>query len=228
MGLISRTWRVISAKFNKYLTRAEDPVEQLDHTYQQMRDQRRDVKESVVSVKTQRKRLESKLENFQDDVEEHNRQARAAMEQGDEDLSRAALEKKKAKMSAIEDLQSQVDEMESIEEGLTDKLNEIENRIEELKTEKEVLKARYEGAEAMESVNESMAEGIGDYSVEEAVGDIEEDIEQMQARAEAVNEIEEEGEPDIDERLDDLTIDSEVAEEMDSLRNEVELEMEPA
>ena len=30
MGLISRTWRVISAKFNKYLTRAEDPVEQLD------------------------------------------------------------------------------------------------------------------------------------------------------------------------------------------------------
>lgn len=222
MGLIGRTIRVIKAKFNKALSSQENPVEQLDYTYEKMRDKRRDVKESVVTVKTQRKRLESKMENFQQDVEKHNRQAREAMEQDREDLARAALEKKKSKTSAIEDLEAQVDEMENVEEGMKDKLSEVENRLEELRTEKEVLKARFEGAEAMNTVNESMAEGIGDYSVEEAVGDIEEEIEEMQARAEAVNELEEEGEPDLEEELDDLTSSAEVEQEMESLRGELD------
>lgn len=220
MGLISRTVRIIKAKLSVLIGAAEDPIEQLEFRYQQMQDQRRKVKSNVADVKAQRKRLEKKLDSLQSDVEKHNEQAREAMRQEREDLARKALAKKKSKMKAVEDLEAQTDEMGSVEEQMMDKLNEIETRLDELRTEKEVLKARYKGAKAMEGVNESMAEGIGDYSVEGAIGDIEEDIQQMQSRAEAINEIEEEQES-VEDELEELSTDSEIESEMHTLREEL-------
>ena len=222
MGLIARISRVIRAKLNVFVSAAEDPVEQLEMTYQDMRDERRQMKQSIVNVKAQRKSLERKIDRFQDEVEEHNDQARAAMEQGEEGLARQAVEQKKAKMQAVEDLQAQVNEIEGVEEDMYDKLDEIDDRIQSLKTEKEILKAKYEGAEAMEDVNASLSEGMGDYSVDENVEDIKEEIDSMQSRAEAVQEFEDErDEQDVDAQLSDIQTDSEVDAELDTLRDEV-------
>jgi len=108
-----------------------------------------------------------------------------------------------------------------------DKLDEIDDRIKSLKTEKEILKAKYEGAEAMEDVNASLSEGMGDYSVEENVEDIKEEIDTMQSRAEAVQEFEDEREDqDVEAQLSDVQTDSEVDKEMESLREEVEPSVE--
>jgi len=227
MGLISRTIRVIRAKFNKVLSSQENPVEQLEMTCQDMRDERRSMKQSIVNVKAQRKSLERKIDRFQEEVEEHNDQARAAMKQDEEQLARQAVEQKKAKMQAVEDLRAQVQEIEGVEEDMYDKLDEIDDRIQSLKTEKEILKAKYEGAEAMEDVNASLSEGMGDYSVDENVEDIKEEIDSMQSRAEAVQEFEDEREEqDVDAQLSDIQTDSEVDAELDTLR--AELGDEPA
>jgi phage shock protein A len=221
MGLIGRTIRVIRAKLNKLVSTQENPVEQLEMTYQDMRDERRQMKQSIVNVKAQRKSLESKADRFREEVEEHNQQARAAMEQGEESLSRQALEQKKAKMAAVEDLEAQIEEIEGVEDDMYDKLDQIDSRISELKTQKEVLKARYEGAEAMNDVNETVSEGMGEYSVEENIEDIKTDITEMQSRADAVQEFEDEQEDDVETQLDDITTDSEVEKEMDTLREEL-------
>ena len=227
MGLIARIGRVIRAKLNIFVSAAEDPVEQLEMTYQDMRDERRQMKQSIVNVKAQRKSLERKIDRFQDEVEEHNDQARAAMKQDEEQLARQAVEQKKAKMQAVEDLRAQVQEIEGVEEDMYDKLDEIDDRIQSLKTEKEILKAKYEGAEAMEDVNASLSEGMGDYSVDENVEDIKEEIDSMQSRAEAVQEFEDEREEqDVDAQLSDIQTDSEVDAELDTLR--AELGDEPA
>jgi len=227
MGLIARIGRVIRAKLNIFVSAAEDPVEQLEMTYQDMRDERRQMKQSIVNVKAQRKSLERKIDRFQEEVEEHNDQARAAMKQDEEQLARQAVEQKKAKMQAVEDLRAQVQEIEGVEEDMYDKLDEIDDRIQSLKTEKEILKAKYEGAEAMEDVNASLSEGMGDYSVDENVEDIKEEIDSMQSRAEAVQEFEDEREEqDVDAQLSDIQTDSEVDAELDTLR--AELGDEPA
>lgn len=222
MGLLSRISRVIRAKLNFFVSAAEDPVEQLEMTYQDMRDERRQMKQSIVNVKAQRKSLERKIDRFGGEVEEHNEQARAAMEQGEEGLARQAVEQKKAKMQAVKDLRSQVSEIESVEEDMYDKLDEIDDRIQSLKTEKEILKAKYEGAEAMEDVNASLSEGMGEYSVEENVEDIKEEIDSMQSRAEAVQEFEDEREEqDVDAQLSELSTNAEVDSELDTLRAEI-------
>jgi len=220
MGLISRFVRVLKSKFNKVLSSQEDPVEQLEYTYQQMQDNRYDVKESITDIVTQRKKLESKKETFEEDIKTHNRQAREAMSQDREDLARAALEKKKSKAAAVENITDQIVEMKNVEDEMKEKLSEIEDRLNELSTEKEILKARHEGAEAMKDVNESLTEGVGDFSVEDAVEDVEEEITTMQSRAEAVSELNED-DKSLDEELEELTGDADVEEELDSLRGEV-------
>jgi len=222
MGLIARISRVIRAKLNVFVSSQEDPVEQLEMMYQDMRDERRQMKQSIVNVKAQRKSLERKIDRFEEEAEEHNDQARAAMNQEEEGLARQAVEQKKAKMQAVEDLQAQVSEIEGVESDMYDKLYEIDDRIQSLNTKKEILKAKYEGAEAMENVNASLSEGMGEYSVEENVEDIKEEIDSMQSRAEAVQEFEnEQEEQDVDAQLSDIQTDSEVDAELDTLRSEV-------
>lgn len=191
------------------------------------------MKQSIVNVKAQRKSLERKIDRFEEEAEEHNDKARSAMAQGEESLARMALEKKKAKMGAVADLSDQVNEISQVEDDMYDKLDEIDSRIGELKTEKEILRARFEGAEAMKDVNETLSTGLGDYSVEDNISDIKEEIDQMQSTAEAVQEFEDEREEqDVDAKLDELHTDNEVDAEMDTLRDEVgsstELEAEVA
>lgn len=222
MSLITRFINVVKAKFNKFLSTQEDPIEQLEYAYTQMEEKRKSVKESVVDVMAQRKKLEKKKQKMQDEIEEHNQDAKECMKAGREDLARVALEKKKSKMAAVEGLEEQIGQMKTLEEDMQDQLTEIENRLNELKTEKEVLKARYEGAEAIEAVNESLTENLGDYSIEDAVGDVEEEIEDMEARAAAINEFNGSGEETIEEQIDNISQSSGVDSELDQLRSEID------
>jgi len=117
MGLISRFIGVVKAKLNIAVSAAEDPVEQLELRYEEMKGERRNIKESVTDLKTQRKRLEKKVESLQQDVDKHNSQARKAMEQGREDLAADSLVE-----SEMETLRQEVDDSE---EGV-----ELGNKVE--------------------------------------------------------------------------------------------------
>jgi len=229
MGLFNRTFRVIRAKLNALVSLQEDPMEQLELAYEDLRDERRDMKASIVDVKTQRKKLERKIERFDEDIEENNHKARQAMEQGEEDLAQHAIEQKKSKEQAVENLQSQVEDIEQIEDDLRDKLDQLDNRVDELETKKEILKAKYEGAEAINDVNAVVSDGMGEYSLDENIGDVKREIEAMQSRAAAVQEFEQEqDDQDIDARLDEITMDSDVESEMQTLRESVDVGVDVA
>jgi len=224
MGLLNKFIRVVKAKANNLLNNAEDPIEQLELAYDELEDKRDNVRSSIVDVIAQRKRLESRVSKLQDEVQEHNRQSRALVNEDEDDLARVELEKKKSKMKAIEKLQGQITQLDDLEQDMRDQHDEIESRLDELETEKEVLKARYEGAEAIEAVNESLSEGIGDFSIEDAVSDVREDVEQMEARAEAIQEFDD-SQQSHEDRVEEIATDAEVESELESLRGEAEAEV---
>jgi phage shock protein A len=226
MGLLARASYIIQSKLSALLDRAQDPTEDLDYAHEQMRDQITDLKDAVASIRTQRVRLEKRRDNLQDEVEKHNEQARAAMEQDREDLARRALTKKNTKLETIDDLDSQIQSIRSQEETYEGKLSDLRTRASEFKTEKESMKARYEAAESITEVQETMA-GMDDEGVGRAVENAESQLEEMEARAEAIDELETEGvldsplsEDDIDAQLEEVTTASEVEAELDSLRAE--------
>src|SRR6056297_788857 len=135
MGILSRASYVIRSKFNALLNRAEDPTQTLDYSYEQLRDELQDVKQGVADLTTQKKRLEIQKRRLDQNVEKHNEQARQAVKQDRDDLARRALEKKKQKMNQIEDLETQIAQLQNTQDDLVEKKDTLQRRIEEFRTE---------------------------------------------------------------------------------------------
>ncbi len=128
MGILSRTSYVIRSKINSLLNRAEDPTETLDYSYEKMRDELQQVKQGIADLTTQKKRLEIQKRRLEENVEKHNDQAREAVQQDREDLARKALEKKQAKMSQIEELETQIASLQETQDQLVNKKDELQSR----------------------------------------------------------------------------------------------------
>lgn len=229
MTLLGRFTTIVKSKLNSLLNRAENPEEQLDYSYEKMRDKLQDVKRNVSEVTKQKVMLEKRKQNLVEEIEKHNDQAREAVRQDRDDLARRALEKKQTKMDRVETLTDQIADLEQTEQDLISQKDKLQSKIQEFKTKKEMKKAKYNAAEAQVSVQENLnsldGEGVG-----QAIEDMEDDIEEMEARSEAMNELEEEGviesplddTSDLESELDELSTESDIDTELDNLKQEEE------
>jgi phage shock protein A len=83
-------------------------------------------------------------------------QARRALAGGREDLARMALQRKQTSLDELDGLERQLAEMEQEEERLTLGQQQLAGRIEEFRTRREAMVARYTAAEAQVRVNEAL------------------------------------------------------------------------
>jgi phage shock protein A len=190
MSLFQRAHDIVQAKANKALDAAEKPDEMLDLSYEQMLDQITRVRQGLVSVAASRKQLELQETQFQHSVDHLNDQAKTALAQGREDLAREALSRKAAAQAQIDAMAPQHQELADQEQKLTQTLEALQKRVNNFRTQKEVLKAQYTAAQAQTSVNETVS-GVsttfGDTGAD--IARAQDKIAQMQARAGAVDEL---------------------------------------
>jgi phage shock protein A len=190
MGLIERIVTVIQAKLSKLVGRAEDPRETLDYSYERQLQMLTDVKRGVADVVTAKKRLELQAQKLEQGVVKLDSQAREAMQAGREDLARAALERKVAVQTQLQDLDRQTQDLEQQQQKLVENERTLSTRIESFRSEKEVIKAQYSAAEAQVKIGEA-ATGIGDQmqNTGRAIERAREKTEEMEARAGAMEEL---------------------------------------
>ena len=154
-------------------------------------------------------------------------QARDALAQGREDLAREALARKAAAQGQIDDMAAQHQELEEQEQKLTAALETLQKRVNNFRSQKEVLKAQYTAASAQTSVNETAA------GISSAAGDsgaalqrAQDKIANMQARAGAVDELLQSGvledvgggTDDIQQELDEASTTADVDKELAALK----------
>jgi phage shock protein A len=189
-GLLSRTLTVIRAKFSALLTRAEDPGEQLDYSYERQLELLQDVKRGVADVVTAKKRLQLQTSKLEQDLVKLEEQARQALGAGREDLARQALERKSAAQAQLRSLDEQVAQLEVQQENLISNERQLTGRLEAFRSQKEVIKAQYSAAEAQVRIGEA-ATGIGRQMEDTglAIQRARDKTEDMQARAAAVDEL---------------------------------------
>lgn len=225
MGLLSRLSFVVQSKINALLNRAEDPNESLDYAEEQMRDQINDLETALSDLATEKQQLVNQRDSLEEEVEEENANAREAVEQDNEDLARKFLTRKKEKMAKVEDLNETIQNLDSKQESIEETLDELRKRREQFSSEKDMLKARNTAAETEVKVNEIMS-GVGDNSIQDRIADMEDSIDEKEARSEALDELSDEGvlgdNDSIDEELADARIDSEVETELETLKAEME------
>jgi phage shock protein A len=201
-GLMSRASAIIKAKFSKLLDRAEDPGETLDYSYERQLQLLQNVKRGVADVVTAKKRLQLQTEQLEGSVVKLETQARQALGAGREDLARQALERKSAVQQQLQGLDQQVQGLEAQQEKLVASEKQLQAKVQSFRSQKEVIKAQYSAAEAQVRIGEA-ATGIGEQMADTglAIQRAKDKTEQMQARANAIEELTEAG------ALEDFTSD---------------------
>lgn len=190
MGLFQRAHDILQAKASKALDAAERPDEMLDLSYEQMLDQITQVKRGLVAITASRKQIELQEQQLQHTVDHLQDQAKAALAQGREDLAREALSRKAAAQSQIDGMEPQRQQLGEEQEKLEHTLAALQERVNTFRTQKEVLKAQYTAAQAQSSIGETAAgisTSFGDSGAE--IQRAQDKIAQMQAHAEAVDEL---------------------------------------
>ena len=181
---------ILKAKISALLNRAENPAETLDYSYEEQLRQLQNVKRGIADVTTAKKRLEMQYTTMQQQVDKLDGQARKALEAGREDLAREALTRKTAAESQLQGIMEQGQQLEAQQQRLIEGERALQTKVEAFRTQKEVIKAQYSAAEAQVRIGEA-ASGIGDQMADVglAVQRAKDKTEQLQARANAIDEL---------------------------------------
>src|SRR4051794_35471899 len=226
-GLMARTMTIIKAKWNKLLDRAEDPAETLDYSYEEQLRSLQNVKRGVADMTTAKKRLELQYASMQKQSDKLDQQARAALNAGREELAREALTRKAAIQGQLEGLMEQGQALEAQQQKLIEGQKTLQTKVESFRTQKEVIKAQYSAAEAQVRIGEA-ASGIGEEMADVglAIQRAKDKTDQMQARANAIDELTtagalddfSSGGDDIDRQLAQISQSSQVDDELSKMK----------
>src|SRR3954466_6140523 len=128
-GLWQRFSLIFKSKASRALDRAENPTETLDYSYEQMLEQLQNVKRGVADVVTSKKRLQLQKQKLEQNVVKLETQARQAVAANREDLARQALERKAIAQQQLQDMDTQVTQLEGQQEKLVGSQQQLESRI---------------------------------------------------------------------------------------------------
>jgi phage shock protein A len=191
MGIFERIISVIKSNINHLISKSEDPEKMLNQMMFDMREQLMNAKKQVATSIADEKRLRAQMEKEVEQSKHWETRAMQAIEVGDEELAREALARKAEHDTTGEEFRTQWEAQKASVEKLKDSLRMLNKKIEEAKRKKNLLIAKAKRADAQKKIHNAMAE-VNDTSAFETWGRMSEKVDQMQAEAEAAEEMSEE------------------------------------
>jgi len=183
MGLFDRIRRVVSANLNDLVSKAEDPEKMLEQAILEMQEDLVQLRQGVAQAIAAQKRTEKQYNDAQNEINKWQRNAQLALQKGDENLARQALERKKTFTESGNALKASLEQQTAQVESLKRNLIQLESKISEAKTKKEMLKARITAAKAQEQL-EGMVRGMNTSSAMAAFERMEEKVLMQESAAE--------------------------------------------
>lgn len=223
MGIFDRIGKVFKANVNSALDKVEDPEKILEQDIKDMEEQYSKAKKSVASAKAQEMSLGKKIDILEDEVEKWLSNAKLALNKGDEDLAKKALEKKVEYEKELVTLKEDKASMEGHTTKLVEDLRDMEGRISEAKRKKDLVKSRLETAKAKKKMMETKAsvDGIGNGAFD-SFNKMEEKANKMIDEVEAMEEINESlAKDDLDKEFEKLEKQGAMDLELEKLKKEM-------
>jgi phage shock protein A len=152
---------IVKANINDLLNRAEDPEKMIRQMIVEMEEAVNKATASVGTAVANEKRLERQYLNQQDQIEGWHKKAELAVESGEDDLARRALERKTSVQEAISDLEAALEESRKTSGQLKQQLQQLKAKLDEARTRQGALIARRRAAEARKQIAKGMS-GVGD------------------------------------------------------------------
>jgi phage shock protein A len=225
MGIMDRVATVIKSNLNYLINKAEDPEKMLDQILIQMRQQLVEAKREVAVAIADEKRLGAQLEAELEQVQEWERRATMAVQKGEDDLAREALQRKADHEQIAIGYKKQWDAQKASTENLKNALRALSQKIEEAGRKKNLLVARQKRAEAQKHIHEVMT-GLSDTSAFESFERMAAKVEQVEAQADAAVEISQDLSGDtMEQRFRALESSTDVEQELNALKAKVQKQL---
>ncbi len=189
MGLLDRISTLLRANLNDLIDRAEDPEKVLKQLILDMNSQLVQVKTQVAAAIADEKMLYKRYEENQALADEWERKAELAVRKGDDELAKEALSRRNAYRQTADGFKQQWQDQSRQVETLKDALRQLEAKIQEAEAKKDLLIARSRRAKAETQIRETMA-GISTPSALSQFEQLEQRVEEQEARADAARELE--------------------------------------
>src|ERR1700732_993630 len=124
--MFDRLANLFRAMFNAVLGRMEDPQIMLEQTYQELQSNLIQVRQAVAQAIATEKQLEAQLQKNKDQAATWQNRAAMAVQQGNDDLARQALQRKQQYSQAATDLEGQLHTQKESTAQLRQRLTDLE------------------------------------------------------------------------------------------------------
>ncbi len=190
MSFSNRFVNLIKQKVNKVLEKHEDPREALDYSAVKQTELIQRLRREIVEVVASKKRLEMQKARLLENINKLQEQAKSAVKAGRDDLATLALERKNANLAQVKELDTHIMEIQNEQDKLENAEKRLSIKVEEFKSKKEIIKARYSSAEAEVRIKENItgiSEEMSDIGV--AMSRAEEKTDTMKSKALAIDDM---------------------------------------
>lgn len=155
MALLERVTTLIRANLNDLIDRAEDPEKMIKQVIVDMENQYLQVKTQVAIAIADLHLLEKKKKENQDTTDEWFHKAERAVDQQQDDLARAALERYRSLQQIGSGYGEQLADQETQVQGLKNALQKLDQKLAEAKLKKDLLIARHRRTQTAGRANQA-------------------------------------------------------------------------
>ena len=189
MGIMTRFKDIMAANVNALFDKAEDPEKMIDQYLRNLESDFAKVKAETASVMAEEKSAKRKLDECDEEIARMSEYARKAVTAGNDNDARQFLTKKSELTQKREVLAKDYELSQANAVKMRQMHDKLENDISEMKSRRDMLKAKVKVAETQKKINE-MGAGLESAGNNAAAFDrMEEKVNKMLDEADAVGEL---------------------------------------
>jgi len=186
--MFDRFFNLIKAMFNGMMGKMEDPQLMLEQTYNDLQSNLIQVRQAVAQAIATEKQLEQQLQKNRDQTETWHNRAAMAVQQGNDDLAKQALQRKQQYSQAATELETQLKSQKESTTKLRQSLTDLEAEVQKAYTKKQVLIARDKAAQANVKASEILAKTTANGALS-VIDKMETKVQEREAKALALQDL---------------------------------------
>jgi len=187
MGYVRRVRRILASNINDMIDRVEHPEKMLNQLTLEMETSIEEAKNRVATAIAAERRLRVHHERERREAAVWEERAKSAVEQGDDDLAREALRRKKLHSELADSYGRESETQAEAVQGLRASLDALRHKLEQARMTKRALIARYRTAKARGGVTKIGATVI-DTTAFDAFERMADKIEELEIRGQVAAE----------------------------------------
>ena len=156
MGIFDRLKRILSANINDAITQAEDPEKMLHQISEELNADLIQVKTQVASAIAIEKQLSQRARQAQEEADKWQQKAELAVDRNEDELAREALKRRATAQQTADSFRQQWEEQKKSVALLKENYAQLESKIAETRTKKDLLIARHRRAEAEKRIQQTL------------------------------------------------------------------------